>query len=273
MVDAKIDRHRLTIEEVLTQVCKLQKSRVYRDEQNLFYLEGVRNFLQVAQNDFEIVTILYSEKLLIVPPARQVVRKLRRSGIDTVKLTPEQFRRISLKEKASGIAAIVKQKWTKLHHLAGNSGLCWVALEKVRNSGNLGTLIRTSEAIGGNGFILIGKTIDPYHYDVIRATMGALFHQQLIRTSYSSLAHWIRRRNMEVIAASPEAEVDFHHFKYPRSTILFLGEERKGLSDRQKALCNRLIRIPMVGNSDSLNLAVAGSLMLYEIYKYRDKRR
>ena len=271
MVDGRVDRRWLTNQEVLTEISQLQSSRQYRDHQNLFYIEGVRNFLQVAQNDFDIVTVLYSEKLLIVTPARQLVRKLRRNGIHTIKVTPEEFRRFSSRDKASGIAAIVKQKWSKLHHL-GKSGLCWIALEKVRHVGNLGSLMRTSEAIGGNGFIFMGKTIDPYQPDVIRATMGALFHQKLIRTSYPSLGHWIKRRNITVVAASPDAKVDFHRFKYPPSTILFLGEERKGLSDRQKALCDSLIRIPMVGKSDSLNLAVAGSLLLYEIYKNRDIR-
>lgn len=269
MIDGRIDRDRLNIKEVLTEVSQIQSSRQYRDSKSLFYLEGVRNFLRVTQNDFEIVTILYSEKLLIVPPARQLVRKLRRNGIITIKLTPEEFRAISRTEKASGIAAIVRQKWTKLHHISGKSELCWIALEKVRYSGNLGTLIRTSEAIGGSGFILIGKAIDPYDHNVIRATMGSLFDQTLIRTDYSSLTHWIRRHNLDVVAASVDGKVDFHRFKYPRSTILFLGEERKGLSKRQIALCNHLIRIPMVGKTDSLNLAVAGSLLLYEVYKSR----
>ena len=84
---------------------------------------------------------------------------------------------------------------------------------------------------------------------------------------FDSLRHWIRRHPCGVVGASPEGRVDFHRFKYPRSTILFLGEERKGLSKNQQDLCNHLIRIPMVGKSDSLNLAVAGSLLLYEIYK------
>ena len=99
--------------------------------------------------------------------------------------------------------------------------------------------------------------------------MGALFHQKLIRTSFDSLRHWIRRHNCRVIGASVDGKVDFHRFRYPRSTLLFLGEERKGLSKNQQQLCHHLIRIPMVGKADSLNLAVAGSLLLYEVYKSR----
>jgi RNA methyltransferase, TrmH family len=267
MVDVRIDLNRLSVREVLTEVAQLQCNRHLRDRQNLFYLEGVRNFIQVAANNFELVTILYSEKLLTVPPARQLVRKFRRDGVRTIKLTPEEFRTISHTEKASGIAAIVCQRWTKLDRISPQSELCWIALEKVRSPGNLGTLIRTSEAIGGGGFILVGDNIDPYDSKVIRATMGSLFHQKLIRTSYSSLAHWIRRHNCSVVGASPEGKIDFHRFKYSSSTLLFLGEERKGLSQIQQDLCHHLIRIPMIGKIDSLNLAVAGSLLLYEVYK------
>ena len=272
MVDTRIDHNRLNVKKVLTEVSQLQSSRNLRDRQNLFFIEGVRNFLQVAENNFKIATILYSEKLLIVTPARQLVRKLKRNGVKTIKLTPEEFRTISHTEKASGIAAIVHQKWTKLHNISPQFGLCWIALEKVRSPGNLGTLIRTSEAIGGSGFILVGNSIDPYNSNVIRATMGALFQQKLIRTSYSSLNHWIRRHKCSVVGASPDGKVDFHCFKYPRSTLLFLGEERKGLNQNQQDICHHLIRIPMVGKSDSLNLAVAGSLLLYEVYKCKGKR-
>ncbi|MEM8827941.1 MAG: RNA methyltransferase [Cyanobacteria bacterium P01_G01_bin.19] len=266
------DRHRLN-SEVLTEVLQIQSSRHFRDQHGLFYIEGVRNFIQAVENHFKIATILYSETLLIVPPARQLVRKLRREGVETVKLTPEEFRKISHSKKASGIAAMVRQRWTKLHQISPRQKLCWTALEKVRSSGNLGTLIRSSEAIGGGGFILIGRSIDPYDPGVIRATMGALFHQKLIRTTYSSLAHWVRRHKCDVVGASPAGKINFHRFKYARSTILFLGEERKGLSQNQQDLCHHLIHIPMVGKSDSLNLGVAGSLLLYEVYRSQTASR
>ena len=268
--ELKLDSSKLK-SATLAEIPQLLSSRNYRDRRNLFYVEGVRNFIQTVESEFEIVKILYSEKLLIVPPARQLVRKLRRNGTTTIKLTPEEFRKISHTEKASGIAAIVKQRWTKLHQIKSQAGLCWIALEKVRSPGNLGTLIRTSEAIGGAGIILLGKSIDPYSSQVIRATMGTLFHQKMVRTNYSSLQHWIRLHNYRVIGASPDGKVDFHRFKYPSPTILLLGEERKGLTKNQLDLCHNLVRIPMTGKADSLNLGVAGSVLLYELYKCKTR--
>ena len=192
---------------------------------------------------------------------------MRRHGSKTINLTPEEFRSISQTERASGIGAIAYQHWSKLHHINPHSALCWVVLETVRSPGNLGTLIRTSEAVGGAGLILLGSQIDPFAPNAVRPTMGSLFRQKLVRTNFQSLHHWIRRHSCRVIGASPAGKINFHQFKYPRSTLLFLGDERKGLTQQQRDLCQYLVRIPMVGETDSLNLAVAGSLLMYEVYR------
>lgn len=260
-------RASLEIEAILAEVERLHANRAYRDSCKSFYVEGVRNFVQVMDNGFDISTILFSEKLLTAPVARKLVRHARRSGVHSVHITPEQFRRISYAERASGIGVIVRQPWSQLTDVSPQAGLCWVVLETVRSSGNLGTLIRTSEAIGGAGFILLGQRIDPFHGDVVRASMGALFHQTFVRTSFSALQQWIRHHRCQVIGASPDGTTDLHQFNYPRSTLLFLGEERQGLTQQQRDLCQHLVRIPMVGMADSLNLAVAGSLLMYEVYR------
>ena len=196
-----------------------------------------------------------------------MVRRSRRSGVPTIRLTPEQFRSISRAERASGVAAIVKQRWCKLPQALPQDGLCWIALETVRSPGNLGTLIRSSDAVGGAGFIFLGKTIDPFDVNVMRATMGSVFHQKFVRTNLSKLQQWVNRHGCHVVAASPDGEADLHQFTYSAPTLLLLGEERKGLTPQQRELCQDLVNIPMVGTTDSLNLAVAGSLLLYEVYR------
>jgi len=273
MVGSKgFDRDRLEIETALAEVKKLQCDRAYRDACGLFYVEGVRNFVRVVDNGFEISTILFSEKLLVAPLARKLVRRARRSGVPSISLTPEQFRKICRCDRASGVGAIVRQRWFKLHDVLPKAGLCWTVLETVRSPGNLGTLIRTSEAVGGAGFIFLGGRVDPFDSRVIRAAMGALFHQKFVRTSYSALHHWIRRHRCPVVGASPDGTIALHQFHSPRSTLLFLGEERQGLTQKQRDLCQHLVQIPMVGMADSLNLAVAGSLLMYEVYRSRISR-
>jgi RNA methyltransferase, TrmH family len=268
MVDPKcFDHQQLNVEATLARARRLNRDRAFRDASRLFFIEGVRNFVQVSDNRFELVTILYSEKLLTAPLARKLVRQARRDGVPTLNLTPEQFRQISYAERASGIAAIVKQRWTKLAQISPQTGLCWVVLETVRSAGNLGTLIRTSAAVGGAGLILLGKQIDPFDPDVMRASMSGIFSQQFVRTSFDRFGDWLRQHDCQAIGASPDGVTDLHQFDYPRLTVLFLGEERQGLTPQQRDLCHHLVRIPMVGEADSLNLGVAGSLFLYEVYR------
>jgi TrmH family RNA methyltransferase len=267
MADAHDSAHcQLSIDATLAEVHNLQ-DRHHRDAHGLFYAEGVRNFVQLADNGFDFVTILYSERLLTAPLARKLVRRLRRRGIPTIGLSPEQFRKVSRTKRASGVSAIVRQRWARIHGVRPKSGLCWIVLGQVRSLGNFGTLIRTSEAVGGAGFILLENSVDLYSPVALRASMGALFRQQFVRTSTRSLRHWIRRHRLHVIGASPDGAVDFHQLSFPRSALLFLGEERMGLTYEQREMCHQLVRIPMVGAADSLNLGVAGSLLMYEVYR------
>jgi RNA methyltransferase, TrmH family len=257
----------------LDEIRRLQDHRSHRDARGTFFVEGVRNVVQAIENRFRIETLIYSEKLLIAPLARKLVREHRRSGTPTLSVSPETFRQISKTHHASGVGAIVAQRWSLLHGTSPREGLCWVVLEAVRSEGNLGSLIRTSEAIGGAGFILVGAQIDPFDPAVVRASMGALFRQTFIRTNNSSLRNWLCRHHCRVIGASPDGSVELHQFDYPRPTILVLGEERRGLTPLQRDLCSDLVRIPMVGAANSLNLAVAGSLFLYEVLRARSARR
>lgn len=263
-------RDQPSVEATLARVEGLQANRNQRDAQGLFYIEGIRNFVQASESGFHLSKIIYSEKLLTSPLARKLVRSSRRSGVHVVRVTPEQFRRVCRSERASGIGAMVRQRWLSLRDVSPQAGLCWVILEHVRASGNLGTLVRTSDAVGGAGFIFLDDSVDPYSPNVVRASMGALFRQKLVRTGLASLHKWARRHGCVIVGASPDGSVCFHEFdKYSRVPLIALGEERRGLSQRLRDLCHHLVRIPMSGSADSLNLGVAGSLLMYEVYKSR----
>lgn len=253
----------------LAEFEKLQTSRAYRDATGLYVIEGVRNFVQAVEGGMELTAILVSNKLLRAPIARKMARRARRAGVPSVTITPEQFRCIARLPRASGIAAIVRQRWSRLERTLPGGELCWVALEAVRSPGNFGSLIRTSEAVGGAGFILLEPAVDPFDPLVVRAAMGSLFRQAFLRSSPSELASWVARHGLKVMGATPDGPRHFHQVAFPRRTVLMLGEERRGLSPQQRVLCHHLVRIPMVGSVDSLNLGVAGSLLLYEVFRGR----
>lgn len=127
--------------------------------------------------------------------------------------------------------------------------------------------MRTSAAIGGAGFIFIGDGIDPYDPNVVRATMGALFNQRIVRANAEQFRHWIKSHRLQVVGASPDGQLNYDQVGYARPTILLLGNERTGLTEGERLLCSHLVRIPMKAGMDSLNVAVAGSLLLYEVFR------
>jgi RNA methyltransferase, TrmH family len=252
---------------VQSKIKKLQTDRHYRNGKGLFYAEGIRNFVEAVDNDYSIDTIIYSEKLLVSPIARKMVRQLKRDGTAFARVTPEQFRAVSVTERASGIAAIYRRQFHKLEQLKFADNICWTALSEIRSAGNLGTLFRTSAAVGGGGFILIGDAIDPFEPSVVRASMGAIFRQKIIRANLKQFQNWVKTNKLQVVGASPDGAVDYHKAVYQSPTILMLGNERSGLTETEKQACGQTVRIPMTGGTDSLNVAVAGSLLLYEVFR------
>jgi RNA methyltransferase, TrmH family len=263
----RADYRQLETALTLTRIRKLQGERRYRDHHRLFFIEGVRNFVEAVDQGFSIETLLYSEKLLTAPLARKFVRQLKRAGVPFARVSPEGFRSISRAEHASGIAAILHQRIQTLEQIQPNQFSCWTVLGQVRSLGNFGTLLRTSAAIGAAGFILLGQQIDPYEPVVVRATMGALFKQTLVRTNVEHFRHWIQSHHLAVIGASPDGVVEYDQVRYTSPTVLLLGNERSGLTEDQRSLCQQIVRIPMVNGTDSLNLAVAGSLLMYAVFR------
>jgi TrmH family RNA methyltransferase len=265
--EATADFRQLDIAPVIAKIKRLQCDRRYRDHKGLFFVEGIRNFVSAVDCGFPIDALLYCEKLLTSPIARKMVRRLKRAGVPFARVSPEQFRQISQTERASGVGAILCQHAQRLDQTNPNDSICWVALSRIRSPGNLGSLMRTAAAVGAAGFIFIGDGIDPYDPNVVRATMGALFNQRIVRANAEQFRHWIKSHRLQVVGASPDGQLNYDQVGYARPTILLLGNERTGLTEGERLLCSHLVRIPMKAGMDSLNVAVAGGLLLYEVFR------
>lgn len=261
------EHRQLEFAPILAKIKKLQTDRRYRDSQALFFAEGIRNFVTAVDHNFPIENLLYSEKLLISSIARKMVRRLKRDGVPFARVTPEQFRTASQTERASGIAAIFRQQINRLDQIKFKDHICWTALSYIQNTGNFGTMQRTSAAVGAGGFILIGDQIDPFDPSTVRASMGAIFRQKIIRTNLKEFHNWTKVHKLQVVGASPAGTIDYSKIRYASPTILMLGNERSGLTADEQLICQKLVRIPMTEGTDSLNVAVAGSLLLYEVFR------
>ena len=211
--------------------------------------------------------MIVSERLLISGVGRKIVRTLRRAGTPTTRVSPEVFRSISTAERASGVGLIVGKPNERLSRFTPSSGEFWLLLESLRSLGNLGTLLRTSVAAGGQGLILIGGDIDPFDPAVVRASMGMLFRQRIVRTNLTECRHWVDARGVAVVGASASATHAYFGHRFSGPTLIALGHERRGLSDGVRRMCNQLVCIPMAQGIDSLNVSVAGSLLMYEIVR------
>lgn len=259
--------------ERIKSIRKLQERKA-RQESGLFYIEGLRIVAEaMAHTSLEAVdTLLVAPELLVSPFGQQLISDQRARGVPVLEVSAEVFHRISLKEGPQGIAAVVRQRWQSLNQLRLSPGKTLVALDSVADPGNLGTILRTHDAVGGQGVILLDQSTDPYDPSAVRGSMGALFSQTLVRASFDEFADWKRQHGYPLVGTSDKASADYHAYQYPAELIVLMGSERQGLEERHLALCDEVVSIPMLGKSDSLNLAVATAIVLYEILNQkRDK--
>jgi RNA methyltransferase, TrmH family len=233
-----------------------------REQTGLFWAEGARSFLSSFDRQWCVRGILYSPRLLKSPVVWQRLRTL---PIPKIKVSPEVFSGLSRREMPDGIGVVAEQQWCRLIDQSPCVGDLWVALDSVRTPGNLGTIMRTAAACGAQGIMLVGGELDPYDPATIRASMGALFGTSLIRTSTKALEGWkARRHEVAFLGTSPSAEINYRAACFRTPLVIVMGAERSGLGERELRLCDEVVRLPMAAGVDSLNLAVATSIMLYQ---------
>jgi TrmH family RNA methyltransferase len=250
----------------------LLRDREEREQSGLFYIQGVRFVNQAVETRAAIETVVVCPPLLQSPLGQILARRLKRAGTPCLKVAPDIFRQLSFAHDYQGIGAVVRQQWTPLSRARAAKGLCWVALRSVQAPGNFGTILRTCEAVGAAGLLLIGSAVDPYDPATVRASMGSVFGRRFVRTDFYRIRRWVRRHNGTVVGTSAHGGVDYDTVRYRSPVILLMGNERKGLTESELDLCDVVARIPMVGRTDSLNLGVATSLMLYEVFRQRRRR-
>lgn len=243
------------------------RGREDRERTGTCYVEGARIVAQALRAGLTIERCVIAPDLLTGDFGRSIVQELQQAGVPILELTPVAFGSISFKESLQGIGAVVRTRLESLADVDLDDTLGWVALDAVGNPGNLGAILRTGDAVGCAGVIALGDTTDPYHPAAVRASMGAVFSQRLVRASFEEFVRWKRARGYTVIGTSGSARPEYREVAYRAPVVLLMGSERLGLSDEQQAVCDQLVRIPMVGTSDSLNLAVATSVVLYEVFQ------
>ncbi len=249
------------------------RQRQERERTQRFYAEGIRFVHQAVLTGAAIEKLVVAPEMLRSTAGRKIAGRLRDAGVSCLDVTPDLFRALSLATEPQGIGIVVRQRWKRLASLRPAGELCWLAHDVVNSSGNLGTNLRTSDSVGGAGVILLGEATDPYDPGTVRASMGAIFSQRFVRAGVEEFVAWKRRHGAMLVGTSPHAECDYRSVAYHKPLVLYIGCEQGGMAAEAQALCDVVVSLPMVGRSDSLNLAVATGVMLYEVFSQRHRMR
>ena len=246
---------------------RLLGDRKHRRREGAFVVEGIQPVWQAVEAGAD-VEVLVVAPALVGSRAAELVAGQEAAGTRVAKVTGELFARLSARDGPSGLAAIVRARVPGLASLPVTPEAVFVALHEVGNPGNLGTIIRTADAAGAAGVVLVGPAADPFDPAAVKASMGALFAVPVARAADTAeLLAWTARSGVSVTTTSAKAERSFWEAGYPRPLVLLLGAEGAGLPGDVLAAGDAQVRIPMTGTAESLNLAVAAGLLLYQARK------
>jgi len=247
---------------------RLLGDRKHRRREGAFVVEGIQPVWQAVEAGADVEVLVVAPDLLGGSPAARMVAGQEAAGARVARVTAELFARVSARDGPSGLAAIVRARVPGLASLRVTPNAVFVALHEVGNPGNLGTIIRTADAAGGSGVVLIGPAADPFDPAAVKASMGALFAVPVARAADpAEFLAWAAGSGVSVVATSAGARTSFWEAGYARPLALLLGAEGAGLPDDLLAAGDLQVRIPMAGTAESLNLAVAAGLLLYQARK------
>ena len=240
------------------------KQKKERESSGLYYVEGIRLVGEAVRTQQRFTYVVVCFDLLDSSFGKELISEITAKGINIISVSQTIFESISLKEGPQGIAAVLEEKWEDLNTITRNKGL-WVALDSVQDPGNLGSILRSSDAAGGKGVILLDKSADPYHPTAVRASMGGIFSQKIIKSSLEEFSQWKNTNKYHIVGTMCGERLNYRRYNYPKDMILLMGSEQKGLLAVHVHVCDKLITIPMKGTVDSLNLSNAASIVLFEI--------
>jgi len=238
----------------------------FRDRENAFIAEGLKLVIDALDLGWTIRTLVFSKSGLGNPAVEKAAARTVAAGGLVLEVNDKVIAAITRRDNPQMVIGVFEQRWTQLDKVRPGDGDVWVALDRVRDPGNLGTVIRTVDAVGAKGVILVGDTTDPFAIETVRATMGSIFAVPVVRAGADAFLAWRRDFRGLVAGTHLKGAVDYRTVDYAgKPVVLLMGNEQQGLPENLAAACDRLLRIPQAGRADSLNLAVATGVMLYEI--------
>ena len=238
----------------------------FRDQQNAFIAEGLKLIIDAFELGWSIRTLVFAKAARDNAAVQKAAARTVATGGTVLEVSEKILSAITRRDNPQAVVGVFTQRLMPLADIRPANNDIWVALDRVRDPGNLGTVIRTVDAVGARGIILVGETTDPFSLETVRATMGSIFAVPVAKASPESFLDWRQGFPGLVVGTHLKGAVDYRTVDYAgRPVLLMMGNEQQGLPDALASACDRLLRIPQAGRADSLNLAVATGVMLFEI--------
>ena len=240
--------------------------RKVRKETGLFVAEGTSLLITARENGFVPETLVYQAGSADSGMYRGLVTWALKENAEVLEVSEAVLAKLASKDNPQTMLGVFRQRFVPLPELKKISkDATWLALEEVRDPGNLGTILRTADGVGCAGVILVGICCDPYALECVRATMGSIFVVPLVKLEREAFLELLKNWPGDVVATHLDASADFRKVSYRAPELLLMGSEGPGLSDTLAKASTRRVKIPMAGELDSLNLAIATALTLYQI--------
>jgi len=250
----------------LIKTLKSLHAKKGRAETGLFLAEGARLAVEAADLGVWPDTLVYSPAAMARDQVRKLIGDAEARRVRVIETSETVLAGISKRDNPQTVIGAYKQRLAPLDSLDGESV---VALEGVRDPGNLGTILRTADSTGAAGVVLLGESCDPFSVEAVRASMGSIFAVNLARASFDELLRYKGAHGAQMLGASLKGAALGADLPAPARAIVLMGNEQSGLPANMEAACDLLVRLPMRGRADSLNLAVATAVMLYDLWRRR----
>lgn len=243
----------------LIKQARALRQKKARLESGSFLVEGIHHVGEAVNAGWHVELVLFAPDMLTSNFAHDLIARLK---ITPQPVSAQVMESLSDKDNPQGILAVVRQKKTQLKELKRLE--CAAAIVSPQDPGNVGTILRTLDAVGADALFLLDGGVELYHPTTVRASMGTIFWKPVIQTSFDEFVRWSHEGNHQLIGTSAHGEVEYQTFVPHPPWILVLGNEQKGLSPEQTNACDVTVSLPMKGRVSSLNLAVAAGVLLYQ---------
>jgi TrmH family RNA methyltransferase len=249
------------------------RDKKHRRTEGLFLAEGLRIITEARDSGQLPEIIAFSAEGARHPRAAEIIAATEAAGGEAIETTPEILSKMSGKDNPQMLLGAYRQPETSLGSIDRTKAPLWIVVQALRDPGNIGTILRTGDAAGAGGLILIDDCADPYSVEAVRASMGAVFTQDIAAARWNEFVPWLRSSEGQLVGTSLKVTQDYLDADYRRPCFLLIGNEQQGLPAEYEAECDLLVKIPMAGRADSLNAAMAAAVMAFQVIaSWRMKR-